>query len=67
MFRAMANTWCSTMPRETAAYYTTVDVHAPDKLRANRVLQTLDAFYTTFGSTEGDGMWISPEDRVAIW
>ena len=67
MFRAMANTWCSTMPRETAAYYTTVDVHAPDKLRANRVLQTLDAFYTTFGITEGDGMWIAPEDRVAIW
>ena len=55
------------MPRETAAYYTTVDVHAPDKLRANRVLQTLDAFYTTFGITEGDGMWIAPEDRVAIW
>lgn len=67
LFRAMANTWCSTMSRDTAAYYATLDVHAQDKLRANRVLQTLDEFYTTFGITEGDGMWVSPEDRVAIW
>ena len=63
----MANTWCSTMPRDTAAYYATLDVHAQDKLRVNRVLQTLDEFYTTFGITEGDGMWVAPENRVAIW
>ena len=67
LFRAVANTWCSTMPRETAAYYATLDVHAQDKLRVNRVLQTLDEFYTTFDITEGDGMWVAPEDRVAIW
>ena len=67
MFRSIANTWCSTMPRDTAAYYATLDVHAQDKLRANRVLQTLDEFYTTFGITEGDGMWVAPEDRVSIW
>ena len=67
LFRAVANTWCSTMPRETAAYYATLDVHAQDKLRVNRVLQTIDEFYTTFGITEGDGMWVAPEDRVAIW
>lgn len=67
MFRSIANTWCSTIPRDTAAYYATLDVHAQDKLRANRVLQTLDEFYTTFGITEGDGMWVAPEDRVSIW
>ncbi len=67
MFRSIANTWCSTMPRDTAAYYATLDVHAQDKLRANRVLQTLDEFYTTFGITEGDGMWVAPKDRVSIW
>lgn len=67
LFRAVANTWCSTMQRDTAAYYATLDVHAQDKLRVNRVLQTLDEFYTTFGITEGDGMWVAPENRVAIW
>lgn len=67
LFRAIANTWCSTMPRDTAAYYATLDVHAQDKLRVNRVLQTLDEFYTTYDITEGDGMWIAPEARVSIW
>lgn len=67
LFRAVANTWCSTMSRGTAAYYATLDVHAQDKLRVNRVLQSIDAFYTTFGITEGDGMWVAPEDRVSIW
>lgn len=67
LFRAMANIWCSTMPRDFAVYYSTADVHAPDKLRANRVLQTLDEFYTTFHITEGDGMWVAPEDRISIW
>ena len=67
LFRSVANTWCSTMPRDTAAYYATLDVHAPDKLRVNRVLQSLDEFYTTFEITEGDGMWLAPENRVSIW
>ena len=67
LFRAVANTWCSPMSRDTAAYYATLDVHAQDKLRVNRVLQSIDAFYTTFGITEGDGMWVAPEDRVSIW
>ena len=30
-------------------YLAVTDVHAPDKLRCNRVLQTLDEFYTTYG------------------
>ena len=67
LFRSVANTWRSTMPRDTAAYYATLDVHAPDKLRVNRVLQSLDEFYTTFEITEGDGMWLAPENRVSIW
>ena len=67
LFTSMANTWCSTMTRATAAYYTTTDVHAPDKLRANRVLQSLDAFYETFDIQPGDGMYVAPENRVSIW
>jgi putative endopeptidase len=67
MFRAMARTWASTMPRETAAYYAQIDLHAPDKLRGSRVLQTLDAFYETFGIQPGDGMYLAPEARVQIW
>ena len=42
-------------------------IHAPDKLRCNRVLQTLPEFYTTYGIRPGDGMWTAPETRVSVW
>ena len=40
---------------------------APDKLRCNRVLQTLTEFYTTYGIQPSDGMWTAPETRVSVW
>ncbi|MDO4270071.1 MAG: M13-type metalloendopeptidase [Eubacteriales bacterium] len=67
MFRAMARTWASTMPRETAEYYAQIDLHAPDKLRGSRVLQSLDEFYEVFGIQPGDGMYMAPEQRISIW
>ena len=67
MFRAMAQTWASTMTRDTASYFTQIDVHAPDKLRGMLPLQSLDEFYETFGIQEGDGMYLAPAERVSIW
>ena len=43
------------------------DVHGPDKLRCNRVLQTLPEFYETYGIQPGDGMWTGPASRVSVW
>ena len=48
-------------------YLAVTDVHAPDKLRCNRVLQTLPEFYTTYDIQPGDGMWTAPETRVSVW
>ncbi len=67
LFRTVAKTWASTAPRNTLEYLAAGDVHAADKLRVNRALQTLDQFYETFDIREGDGMWTAPEDRVSIW
>lgn len=67
MFRSMTQTWASTMTRETALYYTTIDVHAPDKLRGMLPLQSLPEFYETFDIQPGDGMYLPPEDRVTVW
>ena len=63
----MANTWASTTSRQMREYLAVTDVHAPDKLRCNRVLQTLPEFYTTYGIQPGDGMWTAPETRVSVW
>ena len=67
LFRSMANTWASTTSRQLRAYLAVADVHAPDKLRCNRVLQTLPEFYEVYGIGPEDGMWTEPESRVSIW
>lgn len=44
-----------------------IDVHAPQKLRANIQAENLDEFYTAFDIKPGDEMYRAPEDRVHIW
>ncbi len=67
LFLSVAETWASTAPRDTLEYLAVADVHAADKLRVNRALQTLDEFYETFHIQKGDGMWTEPEERVKVW
>lgn len=67
LFLSVARTWASTAPRNTLEYRAVADLHAADKLRVNRALQTIPEFYETFGIKEGDGMWTDPADRVSIW
>lgn len=67
LYRSAARTWAFTGSREIRAYLAQMDVHAPDKLRGSRALQSCDAFYTAFGIQPGDGMWLDPADRVRVW
>ncbi len=41
--------------------------HSPGHIRAFAPLRNIDAWYDAFGVTEGDRLWIAPEDRVRIW
>ena len=41
--------------------------HSPGHIRAFAPLRNIDAWYDAFGVTEGDALWIAPEDRVRIW
>lgn len=43
------------------------DVHAPQPLRANVMSQDMDEFFTAFGVTDKDGMWLEPAKRITIW
>ena len=67
LFLTVARTWASTAPRNTLEYFAAADVHAADKLRVNRALQTIPQFYETFDIQEGDGMWTAPGERVSVW
>jgi len=65
--RSWAYIWAARMSPEVAAYILALDVHAPNKVRTNFVLSQISVFYNTFGITEGNGMYVAPEDRVTIW
>ena len=67
LYESVARTWRSAASREMRTYLSTLDVHAPDKLRGNRVLQSLDEFFETFDIQPGDGMYLAPEERVQVW
>ena len=41
--------------------------HSPGHIRAFAPLRNIDAWYDAFNVTEGDALYIAPEDRVRIW
>ncbi len=43
------------------------DVHPLEFLRVNVGVQQFDEFQKTFGIAEGDGMYLSPKDRILVW
>ena len=65
-FRAYANLWLTkdSLQRE---YSLLNNKHPMNYLRINVVLQQFDEFLDFYGIREGDGMYLSPEDRVLIW
>jgi putative endopeptidase len=66
-FTAAAKLWAGTESRDFLEMSVEYDEHAPGKARVNKTLQTFKEFYDAFGIKPGDGMYISPEDRVKIW
>ena len=66
-FISWARIWRQKSTEEYENMMLVMDVHAPNKLRANIQPQNLEDFFVTFGIEEGDGMYRAPEDRVSIW
>ena len=65
-FRSFADVWL-TKDSLQMAYQRINDVHPMAYLRINATLQQFDEFLDFYGITEGDGMYLAPENRVAIW
>lgn len=66
VFLEYAEVWATTL---TGSYDVMIqtDSHPPDCARVNMTVQQFQQFHDILGVTEGDGMWLAPEDRVAIW
>lgn len=43
------------------------DPHPPGYLRTNATVQQMQEFYDAFGITSQDGMYLAPEERLAVW
>jgi len=66
-FFAWAQAWRNLTRPERAVTLISIDPHAPAEFRATQVVKNLDAFHEAFETQPGDGMYLSPEDRVTIW
>ena len=66
-FRSFARIWRTIHTRERNDMLVKVDVHALAYLRVNATLQQYGKFYECYGIQNGDGMYLPPEERVAVW
>ena len=66
-FSAYGQVWFAKWQEEAMENILSQDPHPIEYLRINTVLPQFDRFYKTYGVKSGDGMYISPADRVAIW
>lgn len=66
-FESYAVTWRQISTKEYDEYVLLLDDHSPNKFRVNAVLAQFQKFYDTYGITENNGMYISPQYRLGIW
>lgn len=66
-FSNWARVWCQKAREEYRKLLLAVDVHGPCILRANMPPRNFLEWYSAFGVTENDQMYIAPEKRIVIW
>ena len=66
-FRTCAYTWCTPTSDLSYMNYRIGDSHPLNYLRTNVTLAQFDKFVETYDIGPGDGMYIPPSERVAIW
>lgn len=67
MYESYATIWCEKLLDTSLINQLANDVHSPAYIRVNAILSAVDQFYETYGVTEGDGMYIAPENRISRW
>ncbi len=66
LFMSWSYCWRTKRRTEQEQQYLTIDPHSPPEFRAN-IVRNLDEYHDAFGTTDGDGLWMDPADRVRIW
>ena len=66
-FIAYANVWAGNIRDEQIRVYTKSDPHSLGRWRVNGALPHIDEWYTAFGITEKDPLFVPKAERVDIW
>ncbi len=66
LFMSWAYCWRTKRRLEQSQQYLTIDPHSPSEFRAN-IVRNLDEFHEVFDTTDSDGLWLDPDQRVRIW
>ena len=66
-FNSFASSFVGGATRKYLAYLISEDEHANYGVRVNTVLSNFQEFYDTYGISEGDAMYVKPENRITIW
>jgi predicted metalloendopeptidase len=67
MYENFARVWCAKVLDTGLVSQLASDVHSPGYIRVMAVLSSIDQFYEAYGVTEGDGMYLPPEERISRW
>ncbi len=67
LFENWARIWRQKSQEQYVDLLLAVDVHAPNKLRANVQVKNFEEFYQLYQVTSEDTMYLSPEKRIQIW
>ncbi|WP_432514167.1 M13 family metallopeptidase [Kineococcus sp. SYSU DK001] len=67
LFFGWARVWCGKVRPAEVERRLAIDPHSPPEFRCNAVVRNLSEFHEAFGTTEGDGLWLDPAERVRIW
>jgi len=67
LFLSWAQAWRGKVRPEEMRRRVATDPHSPAEFRCNQIVRNIPAFYTTFGVTKDDALWLDEDKRVAIW
>jgi len=66
-FLAWAQAWRGKVRPEELRRRIATDPHSPYEFRCNAIVRNIDEFYTAFGVSEKNKLWMKESERVRIW
>nr|WP_231747537.1 M13-type metalloendopeptidase [Auraticoccus cholistanensis] len=67
LFLSWATIWQTKLRPESVRQRIATDPHSPAEFRCNQIVRNVDDFYTAFGVTPEDALWLDESERVSIW